>query len=158
MSLLLDPDGPTFWIQGIKQTNRWELDHVEWREECGWYTTCPKAMPKVPLVMIGEQVALHPQSILKMTPKRTVVAHNWHCTPETGAQVTVSGPALLTRLNVREADLIPVSQKVTTANNVQMTILGAIIVKLTSVSSGVSTLQLCYIAKECCGVYVSLSA
>ena len=53
---------------------------------------------------------------------------------------------------------IPVSQKVTTANNVQMTILGAIVVKLTSVSSGLSTLQLCYIAKECCGVYVSLNA
>ena len=32
-----------------------------------------------------------------------------------------------------------------------MTILRAIVVKLTSVSSGVSTLQLCYIAKECCG-------
>ena len=80
---------------------------MEWRDECGWYTTRPKAMPKVQLdieVMIDEQVALHPQSILKMTPKRTVVAHNWHCNPDTGAQVTVSGPALLTRLNVREAD------------------------------------------------------
>ena len=52
---------------------------------------------------------------------------------------------------------LPVSQKVTTANNVQMTILGAIVVKLTSVSSGLSTLQLHYIAKECCGVYVSLN-
>ena len=167
VSSLLDADGPMFCtmtgIQGIKLTSsdRWELDHVEWRDECGWYTTRPKAMPKMQLdveVMIDEQVALHPQSILKMTPKRTVVAHNWHCTPDTGAQVTVSGPALLTRLNVREADLIPVSQKVTTANNVQMTILGAIVFKLTSVSSGLSTLQLCYIAKECCGVYVSLNA
>ena len=80
---------------------------MEWRDECGWYTTRPKAMPKVQLdieVMIDEQVALHPQSILNMTPKRTVVAHNWHCNPDTGAQVPVSGPALLTRLNVREAD------------------------------------------------------
>ena len=119
VSSLLDPDGPMFCamtgIQGIKQasSDRWELDHVEWRDECGWYTTRPKAMPKVQLdteVMTDEQVALHPQSILKITPKRTVVAHNSHCTPDTGAQVTVSGPALLTRLNVREADLIPVSQ------------------------------------------------
>ena len=93
-----------------------------------------------------------------MTPKRTVVAHNWHCTTDTGAQVTVCGPALLTMLNVREANLIPVSHKVTTTNDVNMTILLAIVVKLTSVSSGVSTLQLCYITKECCGVYVSLNA
>ena len=99
VSSLLDADGPMFCtmtgIQGIKLTSsdRWELDHVEWRDECGWYTTRPKAMPKVQLdveVMIDEQVALHPQSILKMTPKRTVVAHNWQCTPDTGAQVTVS--------------------------------------------------------------------
>ena len=62
-------------IQGIKLTSseRWELDYVEWRDECGWYTTRPKAMPKVQLdieVMIDEQVALHPQSILKNDTKK----------------------------------------------------------------------------------------
>ena len=73
--------------------------------------------------------------------------------------MTESGPALLTRLNVREADLIPVTQKVTAANDVPLTILGAVIVKLTSVSTPRrTTLQLCYISKECHGMYLSLSA
>ena len=67
VSSLVDPDSPMFCtvtgIQGIKQTSsdRWELDHVEWRDECGWYTTRPEAMPNVQLdieVMIDDQVEL----------------------------------------------------------------------------------------------------
>ena len=89
----------------------------------------------------------------------TGIAHQWHCTPDTGAQVTISGLAILTRLNLRQADLIPVSQKVTTANDVYLTILGAIVVKLTSVTSlRRSPHPLCYISKECHGLYLSLTA
>ena len=151
-------------IPGIQQVSsgKWELDHVERTRECGWYKTHLKAMPKVPIdieVMTDEQAILHPKSLFKTKHTNTSIAHSWHCTPDTGAQVTVSGPALLTRFNVREADLIPVTQKVTTANDVPLTILGAVIVKLTSVSTPRrTTLQLCYIGKECHGMYLSLSA
>jgi hypothetical protein len=151
-------------IPGIQQASHgeWKLDHVEWTEERGWYKTHPKDMPKVPLdieVMADEHAALHPGSLINMKPTNTGIAHSWHCTPDTGAQVTVSGPSLLSRINVRQADLIPVSQMVSTASDVHMTILGAIIVKLTTLASPRrSTLQLCYIAKECHGMYLSLSA
>ena len=150
-------------LAGVKQTSRgeWKLDHVEWMEECGWKKNRPRAMPKIPLdieVMVDEHVLLHPQSIMKEEGAHTRVARNWQCTPDTGAQVTVSGPSLLSRLNIRQADLIPVAQTVSTANGVQMAILGAVILKLTSVQHHRSTMQLCYIAKECRGLYLSLSA
>lgn len=149
-------------IPGVQQSSgTWKLGHVEWAEERGWYKTEPTAMPKIPLdieVMCSEHHSLHPQSLITETSKHTSIARNWHCTPDTGAQVTVSGPKLLTRLNVRHADLIPVSQNVSTANNVPLTILGAIVVKLSSMTSPRrSTLQLCYISKECHGMYLSLT-
>jgi len=151
-------------IPGIQQASsgEWKLDHVEWNQQRGWYRTCPRDMPKVPFdieVMVDEHAALYPESLLSKKPISTGVARNWFCTPDTGAQVTVAGPSLLSKLNVRQADLIPVSQKVSTASDMRMTILGALIVRLTSVASPRrSTLQLCYIAKECQGIYLSLSA
>ena len=57
-------------IPGIQQvpSGKWELDHVEWTREFGWYKTHPKAMPKVLIdieVMTDEQAILHPKSLFK---------------------------------------------------------------------------------------------
>ena len=107
--------------------------------------------------MVDEQHTLHPRC--SRTGMKTSKVYNWKCTPDSGAQVTVAGQALMSKLNIKKADLIPVNQKISTASDSAMAILGAIVVKLTTTSTPArSTLQLCYISKQCYGTYLSLSA
>ena len=65
---------------------------------------------------------------------------------------------LLNRLNLMERDLIPVSQEISAANEAEMKIMGGVIL-LVSVMVGeekLSTKILCYISRECKGMYLSL--
>lgn len=150
-------------ISGIQEVtpDHFRLAHVEWSEDRGWYDTNPRIMPKIKMdieVMAEESATLYPNNH-KLTPQRTNKLHAWRCTPDSGAQVTISGPTLMSKLNVLKSDLIPVSQKISTASDTEMEILGAIIIRLTTTSAPTcSTLQLCYIAKQCHGTYLSLSA
>ena len=57
-------------------------------------------------------------------------AQGWQCTPDTGAQITLSGLALLSRLNIGKRHLIPVSQEVEAANSHGIKILGAVLLSL----------------------------
>ena len=65
---------------------------------------------------------------------------------------------LLNRLNLMERDLIPVSQEISAANEAEMKIMGGVIL-LVSVMVGeekLSTKVLCYLSRECKGMYLSL--
>ena len=84
----------------------------------------------------------------------------WKSTPDTGAQVVLSGVALLSRLNIARRQLIPVSLEVEAANSYGINILGAVLigVSVSGDNSGRYTQQLCYVSEQVHGLFLSLSA
>ena len=65
---------------------------------------------------------------------------------------------LLNRLNLIKRDLIPASQKISAANEAEMNIMGGVILmaSVMVVEEKLSTKVLCYISRECKGMYLSL--
>ena len=80
--------------------------------------------------------------------------NSWSVVPDTGAQICVGGTVLLNRLNLMERDLIPASQEISAANEAEMKIMGGVILMVGE--EKLSTKVLCYISRECKGMYLSL--
>lgn len=149
-------------IQGIhKCKKKLKLDHVEWSKEFGWRKTAPYTMPKLAMditVLKEEQQLLY--SMADMQEQKVGKVMGWMSTPDTGAQVVLSGVALLSRLNIGRRQLIPVSQEVEAANSYGINILGAVLISasVSGDNSGRYTQQLCYVSEQVHGLFLSLSA
>ena len=149
-------------IHGIHKCKKeLKLDHVEWSREFGWRKTAPLSMPKLAVdikVLKDEQQLLY--SMADMQEQKVGKVKGWKSTPDTGAQVVLSGVALLSRLNIARRQLIPVSQEVEAANSYGINILGAVLiaVSVSGDTSGRYTQQLCYVSEQVSGLFLSLSA
>ena len=83
------------------------------------------------------------------------------CLPDTGAQLTVVGIKFIHLLGVTKSELIPLSHGVSAANNMGLGLLGGAFVKFNGEDSGGAmneTRQLCYVASDVDGVYLSKAA
>ena len=151
-------------IRGVEEDGQkgFKMGHVEWDKEAAhWKQRQPRAMPRCVVdisVLTEEQATFFPSR--RVGYENAGQLRGWVSTPDTGAQITVAGMALLNKLNIPARDLIPVSQTVTAANDSQLGIIGGILIKVTLKCEGVevSTKQLCYISRECKGMFLSLSA
>ena len=80
--------------------------------------------------------------------------HHHHSTehtalPDSGAQVTVGGIEMIHRMGLKKHNLIPVSQRVSGANNNSLQLLGGVFIDVSATSNTgetVTTRELCYIA------------
>ena len=140
--------------------NKIRLDHVEWSRELGWRKTAPANMPRVAMdIRVLKQEQQFMTHLKELRTHRVGRTQGWQCTPDTGAQITLSGVALLSRLNIGRRHLIPVSQEVEAANSHGIKILGAVLLSLVNGdTSERETRQLCYISEQCKGLFLSLSA
>ena len=155
-------------IKGLvrdKGNKTWKLEHIEWDEEARkWKSRKPMDMPKVMVkveVLGEEHVAINEGRKHRGRGMENFgKVKGWSAAADTGAQITVAGPALLNKLNVATRDLIPVSQSITAANDTDMQILGGVLVRISIPGEGgiTATKQLCYISKQCKGMFLSLSA
>ena len=83
------------------------------------------------------------------------------CLPDTGAQLTVTGMKFMRSLRVTKSELIPLSHGVSAANNMGLGLLGGAFVTFKGKNQqGIvsETRQLCYVASNIEGVYLSKSA
>ena len=137
-------DDAMFWglrmseVQGVvrdKVNGTWKLGHVEWDEQVKrWRNRKPMNMPKV---MVEVEVLGEEHMAINQGKKHRVGCtenfgriRGWSAAADTGAQITVAGPALLNKLNMAVRDLIPVSQSITAANDTDMQILGGVLIKV----------------------------
>ena len=119
-------------IVGVHSShNKIRLDHVEWSRELGWRKTAPANMPRVAMdIRVLKQEQQFMTHLKELRTHRVGRTQGWQCMPDTGAQITLSGVALLSRLNIGRRHLIPVSQEVEAANSHGIKILGAVLLSL----------------------------
>ena len=143
-----------------------KLAHVEWDKVAAhWKHMKPKDMPKLEVsvtVLVEEHQKLFPRRFFdpNLTDQKPGRVNRWTVCPDTGAQICISGVALMSKLNLSSRDLIPVSQSVIAANESDMGIIGGVILSVSVMTEGfeVSTNILCYISRKCKGMYLSLAA
>ena len=136
---------------------------MEWDKEAAhWKHRKPKDMPKLEVavsVLVKEHQKLFPRKFFdpNLTDQKPGRVKRWTVCPDTGAQICMSGVALMHRLNLSSRDLIPVSQSVVAANEVDIGILGGVILMVSVRAEGIeiSTNILCYISRECKGMYMT---
>ena len=81
--------------------------------------------------------------------------------PDTGAQLTVAGPALLRALGVSEHELIPLPNEVRAANNQSLALLGGLFINISGKDNDGNTRvskQLCYVSRHCSALFLSNTA
>ena len=142
-----------------------EVGHIDWdKESKHWVQREPRSMEQLRVdirVLVEDHTRWHPDKNfdkLWPAPKNNPgKARQTKAIPDTGAQVTCSGPSLLQKLNMSERDLIPTSQKIVAANNTKLRTLGGVMVEIVATNAGLkkATKQFCYICKEVKGLYLS---
>ena len=124
-----------------------------------------QGMPKLEVavsVLVEEHQKLFPRKFFdpNLTDQKPGRVKRWTVCPDTGAHVFMSGVALMHRLNLSSRTLIHMSQSVIAANEADIGIIGGVILRVSVRAEGIeiSTNILCYISRECKGMYLSLAA
>ena len=135
------------------------ISHQEYNEIDGWVTNKNK---KHPLISVKIEVSVDDFTSFGLTLNKTKLQPvSRIAVADTGAMTMVAGEELVAALGLTESDLIPVSIKLSAANNSKLQILGGIFIKVCGRSKAgeeISTRQLCYIQKGDKKVYLSENA
>ena len=135
------------------------LPHTAYDSYRGWSTCKPQGHPELTVraqlctdgyIQCGLQAPRFQNKIIEVKSL-----------PDTGAQLTVTGLKFIHSLGIRKSELIPLSHGVNAANNAGLGLLGGAFISFKGVAkNGVhrETKQLCYVASDIEGVYLSRSA
>ena len=129
------------------------IDHAEFGVN-GWVTKQSKDHPQV-TVSLEICKDDYPQFNIS-PPSKPIIVVNRVAVADTGAMTMVAGKDLLTDLGLTVSDLIPVNIKLKTAGNIDLKILGAILLKVGG--RNYATKQICYIQDEDSKIYLSRNA
>ena len=135
------------------------LPHTAYDQFRGWIAAKPQGHPKL---KIGVALCIDGYLQLGIKPPRNQSKKlDTHGLPDTGAQLTVSGVQFIHNLGVKKSELIPLAHGVTTANNAGLGLIGGVLVEFYGLDEKGATRkskQLCYVAHDIEGLYLSKSA
>ena len=142
----------------ISQIKGLTICHAEYDRLNGWVTGKSKDHPLITVAIEASREDFqHFNCPIRSDTKLTTV--NRIALADTGAMTMVAGKELVKSLGLSISDLIPVKMELSAANNSQLSILGAVALKISGkrVKSGnlIETRQLCYIQDGDEKIYLS---
>ena len=135
------------------------LPHTAYSKLQGWIKCKPESHPKLCLKVVI-CVEGYEQAQIR-SPRVTDRVLEVEGLPDTGAQLTVVGLSLIHQMGLTKSELIPLAHGVSTANNAGLKLLGGAFMEFTALDQQTRTRrtkQLCYVAEDIKGIYLSKSA
>ena len=135
------------------------LSHVAMNRFGKWEFQSPETQPSIAVSVTISDSSYDALSIPK--PNKNLVEKAVAALPDSGAQVSVGGPDLIHALGITKNKLIPVSQRISAANNGQLPLLGGILLDISGKDAKGKThtsSQLVYIADGIKKLLLSKSA
>ena len=135
------------------------LPHHTFDEFKGWLARKPEAHPA-----ITTSISLCTDAYRDLglpTPAVTKQESKQCSLPDTGAMMTVAGPALIHSLGIKKKELIPLASGVSTADNAGLGMLGGVMINISGRAedgSSRTSKQLCYIAENIHCLFLSKQA
>ena len=146
-------------MSGCGSKKKKTLPHTAYDEYRGWISSRPESHPELP---ISASLCTQGYQQLDIPPPRIISRKVVTITlPDTGAQMTVAGVKFIHSLGVKKSELIPLSHGVNAANTARLGLLGGLLVTFIGedcLGNMKTSKQLCYVADNIDGVFLSRSA